>query len=99
MKTTTTPKSDRINLRIKPQLKMEVETILNDLGLTPAEAVNILFSQIRIWQGLPFEVRKSVPNSETIAALEESRAMARGDISKDIFDIENLAREFGYEEV
>ena len=32
------------------------EKILQKLGLTPADAVNILFAQIEICRGLPFEV-------------------------------------------
>ena len=32
------------------------EKILQKLGLTPADAVNILFAQIEIRRGLPFEV-------------------------------------------
>lgn len=33
------------------------EKILQKLGLTPADAVNMLLAQIEIRRGLPFEVR------------------------------------------
>ncbi len=33
------------------------EKILDKLGLTPADAVNMLLAQIEIRRGLPFEVR------------------------------------------
>jgi antitoxin component of RelBE/YafQ-DinJ toxin-antitoxin module len=37
------------------------ERILQKLGLTPADAVNLLLAQIEIRRGLPFELSASPP--------------------------------------
>jgi DNA-damage-inducible protein J len=56
-------KTTTIRARTSPELKEEVEGILKKLGLNTTEAINIFFSQIRLRQGLPFEVR--IPNKVT----------------------------------
>ena len=46
--------------------------ILQKLGLTPSDAVNILLAQIEIRQGLPFEV--SVQRHSLLTADEQAAA-------------------------
>ena len=53
-------KTATIRTRIEPVLKNEVEAILAQLGLTASEAVHLLYRQIQLQRGLPFEVR--LPN-------------------------------------
>jgi addiction module RelB/DinJ family antitoxin len=50
--------NDTAVLRTKvPARRLQrAERILRKLGLTPADAVNMLLAQIEIRQGLPFEV-------------------------------------------
>lgn len=45
-----------IRTRVPARRLQRAEKILRKLGLTPAEAVNMLLAQIEIRQGLPFEV-------------------------------------------
>ncbi len=42
--------------RVPVQRLRRAEKILQKLGLTPADAVNMLLAQIEIRRGLPFEV-------------------------------------------
>ena len=39
-------KTDTLNIRIEPELKKQVESTLNDLGMNIAEAVTIFFKQV-----------------------------------------------------
>ncbi|MCH7522027.1 MAG: type II toxin-antitoxin system RelB/DinJ family antitoxin [Candidatus Marinimicrobia bacterium] len=63
--------SAKINTRIEPELKEQVDAILDKLGLTMAEAIRLYFKQIVHRKGIPFDVR--IPNPETQAAMEDAR--------------------------
>ena len=65
-------KTDTLNIRIEPELKKEVETTLNDLGMNIAEAVTIFLKQVVITEGIPFMIKKPKLNAETIKAMEEA---------------------------
>lgn len=59
-----------VNARIEPRLKKEAEIILHEVGLTSAEAVRLLYKQICLQKGLPFEAR--IPNHVTVKAMQEA---------------------------
>jgi DNA-damage-inducible protein J len=65
-------KTATIRTRIEPSLKSEVEDILSELGLTASETVQLLYRQIKLQRGLPFEVR--IPNALTTRTLNASKA-------------------------
>jgi DNA-damage-inducible protein J len=65
-------KTATIRTRIEPGLKSEVESILAQLGLTASETVHLLYRQIKLRRGLPFDVR--IPNDLTSRTLNASRA-------------------------
>ena len=65
-------KTDNINVRIEPELKREVETTLNDLGMNLAEAITIYLKQIVLTESIPFVIKKPELNKETIKAIEEA---------------------------
>ena len=58
-----------IQARIEPQLKEQVDMILKRIGLTASQAVNALYAQIVLHQGLPFELK--IPNQATLDARHE----------------------------
>ena len=64
-------KTANIRARVEPSLKSEVESILSDLGLTVSETVHLLYRQIKLQRGLPFDVR--IPNELTARTLNESK--------------------------
>jgi DNA-damage-inducible protein J len=64
-------KTANIRARIEPGLKIEVENILSDLGLTVSETVHLLYRQIKLQRGLPFDVR--IPNELTARTLNASK--------------------------
>ena len=65
-------KTATIRTRIEPDLKTEVEGILSELGLTASETVHLLYRQIKLQRGLPFDVR--IPNEVTARTLNASKA-------------------------
>lgn len=54
-----------VTTRIEPKLKEEVETVLNELGLTISQAILLYFKQITIQQGIPFAVQ--IPSKKSSA--------------------------------
>jgi DNA-damage-inducible protein J len=51
------------------ETKSKVSEILDLLGMTPSEAINLFFKQIIYTQSIPFEVK--LPNRETLRAMKE----------------------------
>ena len=60
-----------VHARIEPQTKQKAEGVLHSLGITPTEAIRILYRQICLRGGLPFPIE--VPNERTSATLAKSR--------------------------
>jgi DNA-damage-inducible protein J len=67
-------KTETIHMRVEPDIKLGADTILNRLGLSTAEAINIFLNQIILCGGLPFEVRLPVPNETTLRAMHEAES-------------------------
>ena len=63
-------KTATVRARIEPELKQEVENLFHVLGLSTTEAINIFYRQVKLFNGLPFDVR--IPNEETKKILQES---------------------------
>lgn len=59
----------RINARIDPSLKASGEAVLEELGMSTTDYIRLMFRQLVMRGGLPFDVK--IPNAETLAALHE----------------------------
>jgi DNA-damage-inducible protein J len=64
-------KTATIRARVEPSLKSEVEDILERLGLSASQTIQLLYRQIKLRDGLPFDVR--LPNELTTRTLRRSR--------------------------
>jgi len=64
-------KTTTIRARITPTVKSQAEKILSSLGMTASDAIQLLFHQIQLRRGLPFEV--ALPNAQTVKVLRDSR--------------------------
>jgi len=64
-------KSAQIYTRMDPDLKKRALRILNELGISTADAIRIYFQQIVDSNGIPFKV--SLPNAKTRHAMNEAR--------------------------
>lgn len=60
-----------VHARIEPQIKRQAEGVLNNLGISPTEAIRIFYRQITLRNGLPFAV--AMPNECTSETLKKSR--------------------------
>ena len=74
-------KASSVNVRIDSELKNCAEDILEQIGLTASDAVRILYKQVCLHHGLPFELK--LPSDETLEALEELES-GKGSRYKDI---------------
>ena len=63
-------KSATIRARIEPELKDNVEHILQSLGVSTTDAITMFYKQIELHHGLPFKIE--LPNKETRKVLDES---------------------------
>lgn len=61
-----------VRTRVPVRRLRRAERILHRLGLTAADAVNLLLAQIEIRQGLPFEVR--MPPRPLLSAEDQASA-------------------------
>ena len=60
-----------INVRVDSNLKAQAEALFSDLGMNMSTAINMFLKSAVTYEGIPFEIRRHVPNEETKAALEE----------------------------
>ena len=77
--------------RIDTSLKDSAETILSKLGITASGAIQMLYSQIVLHNGLPFDVR--IPSSKPVVAGTLSRAELDAELMK---GVESLKAGKGY---
>ena len=68
--------STNLNIRTDKAVKAAAERIFEELGLNMTTAVNIFLRQSIRENGIPFELKLSVPNEETVAAMEEGMRIA-----------------------
>ena len=83
-------KTTTIRARITPTVKTEAERILSSLGMTASDAIQLLFHQIQLRRGLPFQVE--LPNVETAKVLRQSR---KGNGVKHYASKKDLYRDLG----
>ncbi len=69
------PKTATVRARVEPDLKREVEGILNRLGLTASEAILLLYRQIQLKRALPFAV--GIPRRTPVRMPHARRAVHR----------------------
>lgn len=82
-----------IQVRIDDSLKKEVDALFTDLGLDTPTAIRIFLKQAIKKQGLPFDVVQSIPNAETIAAMEEADRISRDPNVKGYSDVDKMMKD------
>lgn len=72
-------RNDVIHVRVSDKLKQNVDTILNDLGITMSYAINMYLKQIETKRGIPFDVvLPSEKKSREIASLANAINLTGG---------------------
>ena len=64
-------KTANMYIRIDPQVKSDVEAIFSRYGMSITDAINVFLYTSRNVGGLPFDLRPSAPNAETMEAIRE----------------------------
>lgn len=82
-----------ISVRVEDKVKKEASSLFNELGLDLSTAINLFLRKALSCQGIPFDVRKEIPNKETIASFNEGKLIEEGKIkaksyhsAKELFD-------------
>lgn len=70
-------KTSSIHIRVEPKVKEEVEKILDTLGMTSTEAINIYLRQIILNSGIPFEIKIPQFSNEMLEAIKEAKEMEK----------------------
>ena len=65
--------STMLHIRVEDEIKVQATEALAAMGLSMSDAVRLFLRRVVIDQAFPLELK--VPNAETLAAMEESRAM------------------------
>ena len=75
-----------IHVRVDDTVKEQATEALAAMGLSLSDAVRLFLKRVVIEQALPIELK--VPNAETQAAIQESRAMGRARFAnaQELFD-------------
>ena len=73
--------------RIDTQLKKNAEEILSQLGITPSSAIQMLYSQIVLSRGLPFEAR--LPARKAVAIGGMTREQLDAELQKGLDSMKN----------
>ena len=60
-------------VRINSDIKEQVVPILNTLGISLSEAVNMFLHQVKLHNGIPFDLIVRAPSPEFWADVEETR--------------------------
>jgi DNA-damage-inducible protein J len=69
-----------INVRTEPSIKTQAENLYNSMGVSLSDAINMFLYKSIDYRGLPFELCREIPNTETIAAMREASGIADGKI-------------------
>jgi len=88
-------KTATIHLRVEPSLKTDAEKLLERLGLSTTDAINIFLNQIVLTGGLPFPVTVPQPNRTTLDAIEEAEEIKKGTILSKAKSVDEFFEEMG----
>jgi DNA-damage-inducible protein J len=83
-------KTATVRARIEPHLKKEAEHVLEDLGISATQAINLFYRQVTLRRGLPFDV--VIPTATT------RRTFKSTDAGKDLVvcrDADDMFRRLG----
>lgn len=86
-------KTTNFTVRLDAQVKKDAERLFSDLGMTLSSAFNIFLHQSLLSQGLPFAVRKELPNKTTLAAMIEALELANNPDAKTFSSVDELMKD------
>jgi DNA-damage-inducible protein J len=61
--------TESTSLRLDVKAKKQAYAVFKEVGLKPAQAINLFLKQVAMRGGIPFEIK--IPNADTIEAMKE----------------------------
>ena len=58
-----------ITARVDSEKKRQAEEIFNDIGMTLSGAINVFISEVVMYQGIPFSLRRRVAANRSLEAV------------------------------
>lgn len=80
-------KTEAVYARIDTNLKHKAEGVLSKLGISPSSAIQMLYSQIVLQQGMPFESK--LPKRKPVALASLSQDELDEELLKGINSLKN----------
>lgn len=74
-----------IRARVEPKLKVTAEHVLSELGITPTQAITMLYTRIAREHEWPLELK--IPNAKTARAIREARKGKGITVCQDVDDL------------
>ena len=81
-----------LNIRTDKEIKEAAEKIYSSLGLNMTTAINMFLRASIRESGIPFDLKRDVPNDETIKAIEEGRMIAKDTNVKSYDNMDDLRK-------
>ena len=91
-------KTASLNIRLNPEIRKTAETVYAQYGLSLTEAVTVFIHQSCNIGGLPFDLRPSRPNMESLLAIAEANRISRDPSVKGYRDINTLFEDLDSDE-
>ena len=86
-------------VRIKDKIKNEVTPILDELGLSLSEAINVFLKQVIMTESIPFAIKKTKYSKEMISAIKEADEMLKNpDKYKSFDNVDDLVEDLNSDE-
>ena len=60
-----------IQVRVDDDLKSKADALFKELGTDTTSAIRMFLTQAVAYDGIPFEIKREIPNAQTIEALNE----------------------------
>lgn len=88
-----------IQVRVDEDTKIEVDDLFSELGFDTPTAIRMFLKKALEYQGLPFDVKKSTPNNETISAMKEAEELSKNPKAKRYGSFSEILAEVKEEDV
>lgn len=65
------------SISIDADVKAKAQELFADLGMDLSTAINVFLRQAVYEHSFPFDIRREVPNADTVAAMREAEEMSK----------------------
>lgn len=84
-----------ITMRIDEELKTQLQELVSNLGMDMTTFFTLSAKQAVREQGIPFDITMRVPNSETLEAIGEVKAMKKApSVGKTYTDVDDMMKDY-----